>query len=69
MNAAIEAAIHWPAPQPPLVTILFAKHNSRTSSQALAVAQRAKQYREDAERRTILHRAAFERTAAQNSAS
>ncbi len=39
----------WPHPDPPLVTILFARHHGRTYPQAVATAQQARVYHEQGE--------------------
>ena len=65
----LDVQTSWPHPQPPLVTILFAKHGERTYPQAVAVAQQARGYRELGEGRVVHHIATFAPTAAQASAA
>ena len=65
----IERSAPWPAPAPPLATILFAKHAGRTCPQAVALARQARVYREQVKGRAAHHVATFERTAAQASAA
>ncbi|MCY3749074.1 MAG: hypothetical protein OXG64_07245 [Chloroflexi bacterium] len=69
MSLDLAASTTWPDPDPPLATILFAKHRGRTYPQAVAVAQQAQVYREQVEGTAVTHVATFERTAAQASAA
>lgn len=59
----------WSNSEPPLVTILVAKHAGRTYPQAVAVAKQAELYREQAEGKAVHHVATFGRTAEQASAA
>lgn len=58
----------WPATNPSLLTILFAKHRGRTYPQTVATAQQARVYREQGEGAALHDVATFARNAAQASA-